>query len=96
MKSVLTEQRPAKPAVATRMVTSRPYQDWSGPRMIGLEEKEHEEPVHMTCSLLCRLCSSAGPTVTDSLSRGFFHMLSPLERSLLISAFQVILTPEMS
>lgn len=87
MKSVLTEQRPAKPAVATRMVTSRPYQDWSGPRMIGLEEKEHEEPVHMTCSLLCRLCSSAGPTVTDSLSRGFPYKLSPLKRNLLFSAF---------
>lgn len=53
--------------VANALFASKPYQDWSGPRMIGLEEKEHEEPVHMTFSLLCRLCSPAGPTVTDSL-----------------------------
>jgi hypothetical protein len=64
--------------------------------MIGLEEKSHEEPLHMTCGLLCRLCSSAGPTVSDSLSRGFSHEPSPLGRILLRSAFQVTLTLEKS
>ena len=64
--------------------------------MIGLEEKWYEELVHMTCGLLCRLWSSAGLTVSDSLSRGFSHEPSTLERSLLCSAFQVTLTLETS
>ncbi|KAJ5699405.1 hypothetical protein N7536_002418 [Penicillium majusculum] len=55
--------------------------------LIHVNRDYHEEPVHMTCRFSCRLCSSAGPTVTDSLSRGFPYKLSPLKRNLLFSAF---------
>ena len=47
--------------------------------MIGLGEKQYSESAHMTCGLLCCLCSSVGRTVTDFLSRGFPHELNPLE-----------------
>lgn len=46
----------------------------------------------MTCSFPCCLCSSADSTVADFLLRGFFHELSPLERNLLFSVFQAILS----